>query len=318
LDWIAATPHKFEGSIVLPQVKAGASDVTIRRAADADLAAIYDIWYTAEVGNDSAPPPRGSSALLHHELATADVYVAEIDGRIAGFAATVARGTVIFLSECFVRAEYQSRGVGRALVHRLLSNDERVRCTLSSRDPRALALYIRAGMRPQWPNFCLRAEATRLSTLPAPAVDVIAARPGDPALVEWDAAIGGRPRPQDHVYWVEQARAIPLWFRRGATQIGYGYAQLHTPEDLWSPDALTLGPIGAHSAEDALACVAAAVGWARPRATTLRITVPGPHQALAPLLDAGFQISYVEQFVSSAAQPFMDAARYIPASSTLF
>jgi hypothetical protein len=63
---------------------------------------------------------------------------------------------------------------------------------------------------------------------------------------------------------------------------------------------------------------AEAVHWARPRATTLRITVPGPHPALGPLLEAGFQITYVEMFVSMAAQPFMDAACYIPASSTLF
>jgi GNAT superfamily N-acetyltransferase len=292
--------------------------ISIRRASDIDHAAFYDIWYAAEVGDDPAPPPRGSAALLGHEIATADVYVAQIGDQIAGFAATVARGAVVFLSECFVRAEYQSRGVGRALVRRLLPNDRRVCCTLSSRDPRALALYIRAGMRPQWPNFCLRAEAARLRGLPAPAIDVIAGDPGDPALVEWDAAIGGRSRPLEHAYWVEQAGAVPLWFRRGATPIGYGYAQLRTPEDLWGPDTLTLGPIGARTAEDALGCAAAAVGWAGSRATTLRITVPGPHPALAPLLDAGFQITYVETFVSSAAEPFMDAACYIPASSTLF
>jgi GNAT superfamily N-acetyltransferase len=292
--------------------------IYIRSAVEADLTAIYDIWYAAEIGDDPAPPPYGSPALLRHELATANMNLAEIDDRIAGFAATVVRGAVVFLSECFVRAEFQSRGVGRTLVRRLLPNDGRVRCTLSSRDPRALALYIRAGMRPQWPNFCLRAETSRLDALPAPAIGVVAARAGDEALVEWDTTIGGRPRPQDHAYWIEQANAIPLWFTRGSAPIGYGYAQLRTPEDLWHPNALTLGPIGARTAEDALACVAAAVRWASPRATTLRITVPGPHQALAPLLEAGFQITYVEMFVSSAAQPFMDAACYIPASSTIF
>jgi GNAT superfamily N-acetyltransferase len=294
------------------------SDITIRRAIDAELATIYDIWYAAEVGDDPVPPPHGSPMLLGHELATADVYVAEIDGQIVGFAATVMRGAVAFLSECFVRAEYQSRGVGRALVRRLLPNDRRIRCTLSSRDPRALALYIRSGMRPQWPNFCLRAAAARLGALPGPPIDVTGARVGDPALVEWDAAIGGRRRPQDHAYWVDQVSAIPLWFKSDATPIGYGYVQLHTPEDLWNPDALTLGPIGARTPADALACVAAAVVWASSRAATLRITVPGSHPALAPLLDAGFQITYVEMFMSSAAQPFMDAACYIPASSTLF
>jgi len=33
---------------------------------------------------------------------------------------------------------------------------------------------------------------------------VVEARVGDPELIEWDRTIGGRPRPQDHAYWVEQ------------------------------------------------------------------------------------------------------------------
>jgi ribosomal protein S18 acetylase RimI-like enzyme len=305
---------------MVPQAKNALteSDIAIRRATESDLDTIYDIWYTLEAGDDPGAPPRGSTALLRHEIATADVYVAEIGDQIAGFAATVVRGAVAFLSECFVRAECQSRGVGGALVRRLLPSDGRVRCTLSSRDPRALALYIRAGMRPQWPNFCLRAETARLRALPAAPIDVIAAESGDPALVAWDTAIGGRPRPEDHAYWVDQASAVPLWFRRGATTIGYGYAQLRTPEDLWQPNTLTLGPIGARTAEDALGCVAAAVRWASPRATILRMTVPGPHPALVPLLEVGFQITYVETFVSSAAEPFVDAGCYILANSTLF
>ena len=298
--------------------QAPATQPIVRRAAAGDLSAIYAIWYANEVRGDPRPPPHGSTALLHHELATAEVCVAELDGQVAGFAATVTRGPVVFLSECFVRAEYQSRGVGRALVRRLLADDGRVRCTLGSRDPRALALYIRAGLRPQWPNFCLLAEPARVDQLPADTVAVAEARAGDPALVEWDAAVGGRRRPADLAYLVEQSAATPLWFMRGGRPIGYGYAQRRAPEDLWHPDALTLGPIGARDPADALACVAAAARWAGQRAAVLRITVPGPHPALAALLAAGFQITYVEEFLCSAGPPFMDPARYLPASSTLF
>jgi len=46
--------------------------------------------------------------------------------------------------------------------------------------------------------------------------------------------------------------------------------------------------------------------------------VPGPHPALPALLAAGFQITYVEQFLCSDGAPFFDPACYIPASSTLF
>ena len=41
------------------------------------------------------------------------------------------------------------------LRRRVLPQDERIYCTFSSTDPRALALYIRMGMRPQWPHFNL-------------------------------------------------------------------------------------------------------------------------------------------------------------------
>ncbi|HEX9370434.1 MAG TPA: GNAT family N-acetyltransferase [Roseiflexaceae bacterium] len=291
---------------------------TIRPATIADLPELYDIWYASEVGDDPHPPPRGAASVILHELETGEVCAAEQAGQVVGFAAMVTRDGVVFVAECFVRADCQSAGVGRRLLQQLLPRDGRTCCTLSSRDPRALALYIRAGMRPQWPNFCLRAEASRLGSLPAAGVEVVEGHPGDPALLHWDAAIGGRLRPQEHDYWVAQTRAVPLWFRRAGQTVGYGYAQLRSPEDLWFPDAITLGPIGAETDEDALACVGAAVGWARPRAQALKITVPGPHVVLPALLDAHFQITYVETFVSSSDEPFADARHYIPSGSTLF
>jgi GNAT superfamily N-acetyltransferase len=291
---------------------------TIRPATAADLPALYEIWYANEVGDDPSPPSRGPWPWLRHELATGELLVAERGGQAIGFAATIARDGIVFLSDCFVREDVRSGGVGRQLLQHLLPRDGRICCTLSSADPRALALYIRAGMRPRWPNFCLRAETSMLGALPTSGLDLWEARPGDPALVEWDAAIGGRRRPDEHAYWLAETRAIPLWFRRGGETIGYGYVQLRSPEALWHPDALMLGPIGARNQEDALACVGAALRWARSRAPTIGITLPGPHAALAALLDARFQITSVETFVSSSDEPFVDVRRYIPSGSTFF
>jgi len=59
------------------------------------------------------------------------------------------------------------------------------------------------------------------------------------------------------------------------------------------------------------------VEWARPRAQAINISVPGPHAALAALLEARFQISYVETFLSSG-QPFFEAGCYIPSGGTFF
>jgi hypothetical protein len=46
--------------------------------------------------------------------------------------------------------------------------------------------------------------------------------------------------------------------------------------------------------------------------------VPGPHAALAALLEARFQISYVETFLSSSDQAFFDTGCYIPSGGTFF
>jgi GNAT superfamily N-acetyltransferase len=291
---------------------------TIRAAVAADIPQVYNIWYANEVGDDPIPPPRGAPSVLEHELATGEMVVAEREGRLVGFAAVIVRGAVAFLAECFVRAEAQSGGVGRLLLNQLLPRAGLTSCTLSSTDPRALALYIRAGMRPQWPNFCLLADTARLSHLSDGGIEVVEASAGDPALVEWDAQASGRRRPEDHAYWVGPGRARPLWFRRGGALVGYGYAQTHSLEALWQPDAITLGPIGARNPADAQACALAAARWAQPHSAVVRITVPGQHTALAALLDAHFQITYVETFVSTSDEPFADMRCYIPSGSTLF
>lgn len=306
----------------------------IRPAAAPDLDQVHEIWYRAEIEDFPHPPPRGEvPPIFRHELDTGEVYLADDGGRILGFTAIIRRDPVAYLAELYVRADAQSSGIGQALLSRVLpradcmasSDDhpgpgrEAVCCTLSSTDPRALALYIRAGMQPRWPHFLLYADSSRLPELPPTGVDIVPARPGDPDLVRWDAGVGGRHRPQDHAYWVAEAGATPLWFVRGGESIGYGYVQRRNHEvALWHPEALTLGPIGASSAATALVCTQAAVGWAAERAPTLALGVPAAHPSLPVLLEAGFRITYVETFVSTTPAAPADPACYLPSGSTLF
>ena len=78
-------------------------------------------------------------------------------------------------------------------------------------------------------------------------------------------------------------------------------------------------PLGVSAPEYAAECVLAATRWVQERAgeVRVRIDVPGPHPALAPLFERGFQIVYVETFQSSAATPFFDERCYIPSGSDL-
>lgn len=139
------------------------------------------------------------------------------------------------------------------------------RFTLASTDFRGVALYVRAGLRPQWPNVMFKARASALAALATADVAGTAAHSGDPALIRWDAAVGGRERAGDHRHWVDEEGGIPLWFRRGEAVIGYGYARRRTTPG----NASLLRP-----------------RHVQQQGPVLRLDVPGPgpHPSLAPTL----------------------------------
>src|SRR5690242_17958316 len=131
----------------------------IRPANETDLRAVYEVFYQNEVLDSTQPPPAGETpSYLRHVLETGTLYVAEQDGKVLAYAGAITRGTITFLTDLFVWPSHQSGQLGKTLLHTVLPSDERIRCTVSSSDPRALALYIRAGMRPQWPHFALRLQ----------------------------------------------------------------------------------------------------------------------------------------------------------------
>lgn len=293
--------------------------ITYRPACEQDLVRCSEIVYLNEIrGNPSPPPMPGASVTMAHILRTGTVVVAEEDGHVLGYAGAITRDSVTFLTDLFVQPDRQSACLGQTLLQHVLPETAgQIRCTMSSTDPRALALYVRAGMRPQWPNFCLRLdEATPPDRLRTD-VDIVDADLADPALVDWDARICGRRRPQEHTFWTQEQRAIPLWFRSGLETLGYGYARLGAGT-FWSPEACVLGPLGVRSPTVATVCVLAMADWARQHAKTLCIDVPGPHPCLAPLLEAGFRITYVETHLSSATTPFYDPLCSIASDSSLF
>ncbi len=293
----------------------------IRHAVEADLALVAAVWQDASLGGrqPASPPLAEIPSLYVHELATNELFVLERDGRVVAFAAVINRGGVAFLADLFVATAHQSMGLGQALLREVLPEDDRVRCTVSSTDPRALPLYVRSGMRPHVPYLNLRAELGLLRGLDASGIEVVEAAADDGEWLRWDAEIGGRARPEDHAYWIAQRGGVPLWFVRGGRTVGYGMAQTRT-DGLFGlpPDVMTLGPIGARERGDAADCALAAVSWARRRATQARMAVVGPHPALTALLESGFRIVEVETFCLSSSEAFVDVQRYVPSGGDLF
>jgi hypothetical protein len=290
--------------------------LSIRPATEADLPAINDIFYQSEIAGAASPPSAQTLTFPDHVLATGAMYVAELAGTVIGYSGSIARGDVVFLTDLFVRPPQQSTHVGRMLLRHVLPRDGRTLCTVASTDPRALSRYVREGMRPRLPVLFLRGDVPALGPLPANDVTIVEAAPDDPAFAAWDAEIGGRPRPQELAFWRRAHRAVIAWFQRGSATIGYGVFHQRSGGSLWTPDAITLGPIGVRDERDAVACVMAAVAWARARNDIVRLALIGPHPALAPLLDAHFRLVEVETFCCSTS-PCFDPARYLPSGADL-
>jgi GNAT superfamily N-acetyltransferase len=294
--------------------------IIYRPARQSDLAQAYDVFYQNEIHDTAIPPPPGEvPSDLHHIFETGSIYMAEQDGTIIAFAAAITRGNITFLTDLFVRPDQQSSRLGQTLLQYVMPHNESVRCTFSSIDPRALALYIRSGMQPQWPHFCLHLNGPLRDNPSNTGIEIHEGEADDSAFIQWDARISGRLRPDDHTYWLHSQRTIPLWFTRQGNKIGYAYVRLGEGT-IWYPQACTIGPIGVQSPENATACTLAAVNWARKHAgaDALLINIPGPHPALASLLNLGFHITYVETFLSTATTPFFDARCYISSGSNLF
>jgi hypothetical protein len=225
---------------------------------------------------------------------------------------------VAFLTDLFVDPAHHSAGLGGQLLRRALDpHAGLIRCTIGSGDERALALYTRYGLRPQWPIFLLRAQGLATGRIDTGAAAAREARAGDQELIEWDAEVSGRMRAVDHAFWVAGEGGVPLWIERDGQRIGYAYVRLNAGV-IGTPNAARVGPIGSRAAEDIRECALAAVRWAAAQAPVLRMDVLGPNAALAPLLELGFQIRFVETVMLEATAPFFDMQRYICSGGSLF
>src|SRR5713226_8663431 len=181
-----------------------------RPAHETDLRAMYEVFYQNEVLDNPHPPSAGDTPpYLRHVLQTGALYLAEQDGKVLAFAGAITRRNITFLTDLFVLPAQQSGQLGKQLLHAVLPEDDLVHFTVSSSDPRALALYIRAGMRPHSPVFVLRLEKPTYEWPLPPDLEISEAEPDDLALIRWDDQIGGRLRPADHEYWVHEERAVP-------------------------------------------------------------------------------------------------------------
>jgi hypothetical protein len=153
--------------------------------------------------------------------------------------------------------------------------------TFASRDERALPLYARAGLRPLAPLVYLEGTIAGESAFEhvEPA-----------ALADRDAAAAGRARPA----------ALDFLARAGAYGLAAGERAYAIVRD---------GHIGpaAGDAGELLAFAAAASA----EHGAVHLALPGPHPALAPLLEAGLRVSDQDTYMASEPDVH-DLTRYVP------
>ncbi|HMK11670.1 MAG TPA: GNAT family N-acetyltransferase [Acidimicrobiales bacterium] len=252
------------------------------------------IWWRCDRDPDE-PFPDDPLAWDHlrHLRETGRMVMASIDGRPAGFGGIVVRSGVTRLADLFVDPDHQGRGVGKALLAELLDGAS-VMTTSASTDPRALPLYVRAGMRPLWPYHFLFGDPR--SVAPPSSVTIEAADSDE--LVDIDRAATGFDRATDHEYYEVGCRAQPLRIVSEGRAIGFTYLE---PPQPWAPNRwilLTLAVVPGHESGDALRAALAYAG--AQGASALFTAVPGPNPVLASLLDDGFVIPEQDIFMATS------------------
>ena len=271
-----------------------------RPATPDDLAGIRSIL--AEHGNDGPHPTVDIvGPYVAHLIATGRTRVVDEGDRLVAFASTVETGHGRHLTDLFVRDDRLGRGIGRPLLDAVFG-DTWPRTTFASDDPRAMPLYIRAGMAPLWTMLYLGGTAANVPDA-GDGLTVEGAHAGGLAALEREWT--GADRAVDHAFWASQAGADPfVVLDRGEIVAGgVGRARQAGPQRavdrlLIRPGREPVGPIFAALRRTAaggpvLACL------------------PGPNPAVRPLLEAGFRIEERDTYMASEPG-LVDPARLLP------
>jgi GNAT superfamily N-acetyltransferase len=251
---------------------------------------------------DEPPLPAGAMAVyLRYLVEHGTAAVAELDGHVIGFGVTIFNGRTTHLADLFVAAEHQGQGHGGRLVTAVFG-DRRPRSTFCSDDPRAMPLYIRAGMLPQWPTLYVSGDPAALAT--PEGIDVEPASVEDVARL--DAEWGGVDRSTavelwrtlpDVRPWVVSRAGRPVAVFLGRRRLN-GYGRVI--------DRARVAP-GEHPTLPLLAAVRQAADGER----LISVAVPGPSPLLPVLLGAGFRIRERDTFMASEPG-LVDPATEIP------
>lgn len=264
---------------------------TTRPATEADLDAINALIAAAEGALDATdvPPSPTDIPYLRHLVRRGVSAVAEVDGELVGFGATVATERWAHLADLWVRPGHQGQGIGRRLLDDVFVDGD-ARTTFASGDPRATPLYVRFGMLPRWPNYVVRGEVSRL---PAP-VGLNALLIDAREVIDLERAWIGVDRGPELPFWETLPDLRPFAVTAAGRMVAAGLSRRRLDGKGWWIDHAQVAP-----GVDGLDPLIAAVRFAGTEGGDVGASVPGPNPLLRALLDAGFRIKETDTFMSS-------------------
>jgi GNAT superfamily N-acetyltransferase len=275
--------------------------ISLRFAARADGDAVIRLWAENDELDEGVI---ATDLVLDHLFGVANVLVAEAEGVIVGFASTVRAGPITHLTDLFVARERQGTGIGRALLAAAFG-DAVDRTTFASADPRALPVYVRAGMRPWWSNLYLDLTGADPEDLrPPPGVEM--------TLLDAAAAgaagvrLGDADRSPDFAHWERRPGGMLFELRIDGRPAAVGAAA-----ERLRGDGAQLLQLRIAAGSEPAGAVLATIAAVRERLGPVALALPGPHPALRSLLEAGAQIKDRDTFMSSRPG-LVDPERLLP------
>lgn len=299
----------------------------IRAATAADLSACAAVWrdglndYLGRQGRYEVPAENPGLGRLHAHALASDpdrFLVAEDDAdRVVAFGSAVRRERLWFLSMLFVLPDLQERGLGRAILGRLLPEaaDGAVLATATdSGQPISNGLYAAFGMVPRVPLFNLVGRPRRLDALPALPAAITVERveaAGDPGAVDadldgLDAEVLGFRRPVDHGFVRAEGRSLFLYRDGAGALAGYGYAS----------EVGRIGPVSVREPGLLAPVVGHLLAAVEPRGVSAIWVGGGADETFVALVRAGLRIEDLPVLLCWT-EPFIDLARAIPISPGL-
>lgn len=282
----------------------------VRPATTADTAAIAAVFEAS--GDTVTWPGLPGWPYVDHLVARARVVVASVDDVVAGFGAAidVGRPDVRFLTDLFVHPAHQDLGAGRALLAPLFDGTNQ-RLTFSSADPRALGTYIRAGMRPWWPVLYLEVPARALEGIDLSDRSFTVDPADVTATAAWSRTWTGMDRTPDFAYYARLPGGAGHLVRQDGAVAGIAWSNRSRSGSSQVLDHGSVAP-GADAERVVLATARAAIG----SATSLSLTIPGPHPAVAWLLERGARIVDRDQYCATEPS-LLDPERILPSPGFL-